>query len=269
MEVKGLDSTSSIKLWGIYSNKYNTLINIPVSIASAMAVAIVPSIVISNTNGRKVEVKNKIQQSIKLNMLIAIPSAVGMGVLASPILQLLFNDNSVLPANLIRIGSIAIIFYALSTISNAVLQGLNKMRIPVIHSAISLGVHIILIILMLYVFNFGVYALVIGNVLFALLVCILNWISVARYLNYKQEIFKTFAVPAACSVFMGILAFLTYYGIYQLVHINFISTFAAILVAIISYFCFLLVLKGVTRDELQEMPLGRTLTRIAVKLHLL
>lgn len=269
MEGKGLSIGERSTLWGIYSNKYNLLINVPVAIASAMAVAIIPSIVASKINGKNVEIKDKVHQAIKLNMIIAIPAAVGMGVLASPILQLLFSDNRELPANLIRIGSIAIVFFALSTITNAVFQGINQMRIPVIHSAISLGVHIVLVFLLLYVFDLSTYALVIGNVTFALLVCILNWISVAKLLNYKQEVIKTFLIPTACSAVMGIMAFFTYEGIYSLIHINSISTLIAIMVATIVYFCLLIVLKGVTEEDLYNMPLGRTLIRIATKLHLL
>lgn len=269
MEEKGLDTEARNTLWGIYANKYNTLINIPVSIASAMAVAIIPSIVASRADGRNLEVNNKIQQAVKLNMIIAIPSAVGMGVLASPILKLLFGDGSAMPANLLRLGSVAIVFFALSTITNAVLQGINRMRVPVIHSAISLVVHIALVFVLLKVFNLGTYGMVIGNVTFALLVCILNWISVGRHLNYKQEVFRTFIIPTSCSVFMGVFAFLTYEGVYLLVHRNSISTLAAILVAVAVYFCSLLLFKGVTRNELSDMPLGRTLVRVANKLHLL
>ena len=266
---KGMSLTARNELWGIYTNKYNTLINIPVSIASAMAVAIIPSIVASKTAGKSLEVSNKIHQAIKLNMIIAIPSAVGMGVLASPILRLLFGDSSTLPANLLMLGSVAIVFFALSTITNAVLQGINKMHIPVINSAISLVVHIALTFILLNYFNLGTYAMVIGNVTFSLMVCVLNWFAVGKYLNYKQEIFSTFIIPTSCSVFMGIFAYFTYKGVYFLIHMNSISTLAAIVVAIIAYLCLLLLFKGVTKEELREMPLGRTFVRFASKLHLL
>ncbi len=266
---KGLEEASRSELWGIYSNKYNLLINVPVSIASAMGVAIIPSLAASKAGGTNYEVKTKVHQAVKFNMIIAIPAAVGMGVLASPILQLLFGDARELPANLLRIGSIAIVSFALSTITNAVLQGINMMRIPVIHSAISLVIHIILLYILLQFFNLSTYALVIGNVTFSLVVCILNWISVGKNLNYKQEVKKTFLIPAVCSVIMGALAFLTYFGLHSLTGRNSISTLVAVFVSIITYGCLLLLFKGLTEEELREMPLGRTLARIAGKMHLI
>jgi stage V sporulation protein B len=266
MADKGLEY---VALWGIYSNKYNLLINVPVSIASAMAVAIIPSLVASKVNGANVEVKNKIHQAIKFNMIIAIPAAVGIGVLASPILRLLFGDGRELPANLVRIGSIAIVFFSLSTITNAVLQGINKMNIPVIHSAISLAIHIILIFLLLKLFNLSTYALVIGNVTFALAVCIMNWISIGKILNYKQEVKKTFLIPTLCSAIMGLVSFFTYKGIYYVLNSNAISAILAILFGMIVYGLTLLLFKGITEEELYDMPKGRIIAGIAHKLHLL
>ncbi len=266
---KGLADTGRSVLWGIYSNKYNILVNVPISIASAMAVAIVPSIVSSREEGLHLLVKEKIHDSIKFNMLIAIPSAFGIGVLASPLLQLLFGDASTLPAAMLSIGSVAIVFYALSTLTNAVLQGINKMHLPVIHSVIALVLHIIVLYILLQFFDLGAYALVVGNVVFALIVSVLNWISVAKLINYKQEIKKTFLIPAGCSAFMAGVAYLVYWLVFNVTKSNALSTLLAVMLAMVVYAVLLLLFKDVTETELIKMPMGRTLARIAVKLHLL
>lgn len=265
---KGVEEGIRTTLWGIYSNKYSLLITVPVAVASSMAAATIPSIVATKTSSSNIELKEKVHQVIKFNMLIAIPAAVGLGVLASPVIRLLFSDASKLPADLMRMGSIAVVFFALSTITNAILQGINNMRKPVIHSAISLGVHIVLLYVMLKFFNLGVYALVIGNVTFALLVCILNWISVGKLLNYKQEVKKTFIIPTVCSLIMGVIAYMVYVLLDKVMPSS-LSTLFAVLVGVVVYGVLLLVFKDVTEAELIEMPFGRTLARIAVKMHLL
>ncbi|MDF2868763.1 MAG: hypothetical protein K0R05_338 [Anaerocolumna sp.] len=269
LDGKGLNEIQRSELWGIYSNKYNMLINVPISIATAMAAAIVPSIVTSREEGANLVVKEKVHDTLKFNMLIAIPSAFGLAALASPILRLLLKDANLLPARMLTIGSIAVVFYAFSTLTNAVLQGINKMRLPVIHSVIALGIHIIVLYILLQFTELGAYALVISNIIFALVVSILNWISVARLLSYKQEIKKTFIIPTGCSVFMAGVAYLVYWLSYNAVKSNTISTLLAIIFAVIVYGVLLLVFKAVTETELVKMPMGRTLARIAVKLHLL
>ncbi len=265
---KGVEEDIRTTLWGIYSNKYSLLITVPVAIASSMAAATIPSIVSTKTSSSNIELKEKVHQVIKFNMLIAIPAAVGLGVLASPVIRLLFSDAAKLPADLMRMGSVAVVFFALSTITNAILQGINNMRKPVIHSAISLGVHIILLYILLKFLNLGVYALVIGNVTFALLVCILNWISVGKLLNYKQEVKKTFIIPTVCSLIMGAIAYLVYSLLNSRLPSS-ISTILAVIAGVLVYGVLLLLFKDVTEAELIDMPFGRTLARIAVKLHLL
>lgn len=273
MKAKGYTVEARSSMVGIYSSKYILLTGVPIAIATAIAASMVPAIVRARVKGAAKEVKGKIHVAIKFNMIIAIPSAVGMTVLAEPILNMLFptnnEDSAELAVKLLTIGSIAIVFYALSTISNAVLQGINRMRIPVIHSAISLGVHIILIYVLLKFTNMGAYALVIGNITFPLLVCILNWLKIGKYLRYKQEVLKSFIIPTICSFIMGLVAIFAYKGIHFVLHSNAISTFLTIGIASAIYFIALILLKGVSREELQNMPKGHLIVKLASKLHLM
>ena len=73
-----------------------------------------PSIVASYTQGDNASVKDKIAQTIKTNMFIAIPSFVGLVTLGKPIIQLLFSRyNSTQGAMMLKIGAIAVVFYTL------------------------------------------------------------------------------------------------------------------------------------------------------------
>ncbi|MBH1941459.1 polysaccharide biosynthesis protein [Mobilitalea sibirica] len=256
-------------LIGIYSNKYRLLTNVPVAIASAIGAAIITSISAAKVRGMDGVIRRKTHAAIKFNMLIAIPSAVGMGVLASPILQLLFKDANQLSANFIRLGSIAIIFFSLSTVSTAILQGVNKLKIPVINSAISLGIHILLVFILLKFTPLSTYALVIGNVTFALVVTILNWISIEKYLNYRQEIIKTFLIPFVSAGLMGIAVYFTYEGLIRWTGNNTLSTLLCIGAAIIIYFALVIFMKGIEEDELTNLPRGEKIIHLLKRLHLL
>lgn len=272
MDAKGMLDNVRRDLLGVYSGQYRLMVNVPVAISSAMASSLIPSLVASKTQGDKKILKEKVACAVKFNMLIGIPCAVGLSVLAKPILSLLFpslKTYSNLAATMLMTGSIAVVFYALSTITSAVLQGINHMRLPVIHSAISLGLHIILVFALLQFTNAGVYALVIGNVTFPLVVCILNWISVGQHLKYKQEIKRTFLLPTACSAIMGIVVFGVYQLIHKVLHSNVLGIIVSMGIGIIVYFIAVLVLKCFKEDELHDMPLGRTIARVAKKIHLM
>ena len=107
------------------------------------------------------------------------------------------------------------------------------------------------------------------KILFALFMCILNGISIRRFLNYRQEMKKTFILPTIASGIMGGAA----YGVYKLVHMtvksNTIGVLLAIVVAVMVYGVLLLKLRCVDETELAGMPGGTKLVRIAQKCHLM
>lgn len=275
------EKTRNIHL-GIYA-KYVLLVNIPVAIATALGNSIVPVIVSEKVKGNVEGMKSKIDVAIRFNMLIAIPATFGFIALAPNIFELLFKGQSTgMSSIMLRIGAFAVAFYALSTISNAILQAMNHMNLPLIHSAISFVIHLGVIVLLLkpglvLKDGLGIYSLAIGNVVFALGVCILNWRSIAKKLQYKQEIRTTFVIPTITSIVMGIVAFSVAfgmkYGMSQVLHssyiVNVIATLVAILVAVTVYAISLVAFKGITKDELMRMPKGNTIYRIFCKLHLM
>ncbi len=266
----GLYSVENIRvLIGIYNNKYRNLTNVPVAIASAIGAAIVTSITAAKVRGMDGLIRNKTHVAIKFNMIIAIPSAVGMAVLAYPILEMLFPGANQLDANYIKLGAIAIVFYSLSTVTTAILQGINKLRIPVINSSISLGFHVALVYFLLKFTSLSGYSLVIGNVTFALVVSILNWISIEKYLEYKQEIMKTFVIPAVSAGIMGIVVYFIHYGLYKWTGSNTISTIIAMLIAVIIYFVLLILMKGATEEELENLPKSEIIIRLLKWAHIL
>ena len=258
---KGLDEAERLSLLGIYGGKYRLLTNVPVAIASSLGASMIPSIVASRVMKRRREVKEKIYMTIKFNMLLAIPCAAGMFALSSPIMRLVFGDGRKMTSDLLMLGSCAVIFFSLSTVTNAVLQGIDQMRKSVTHSAISLAIHVVLVYVMLDRLSWGVYGLVIGNVTFALIVCILNWAAIGRTLRYRQEVKTTFLLPLACSAVMGAAARLVYEGIGCFVPSNTLGVLAAAMAGALLYGWLLVVTGAVNEKELRSMPMGRLLLR--------
>lgn len=271
MTAQGMSMEERTALYGVYSNKYRQLTNLPVALATALGTAIVPTLSVYHSKNDMENVRQKIASSVKLNMLISIPASVGMAVLADPIIQIIYTnrENFELSVNLLRLGSVAVVVFALSTLTNGILQGINQMKLPVIHSGISLGVHIILLVFFLYVLKLDVYGLLIGNVTFALLVCILNWFSVAKYAEYKQEVYRTFILPAIASGIMGAAAFIIYKMIHGILHSITFSFLITVIIAVMIYFILILLFKAITKEEMLELPKGKLLLSICHKFHLM
>lgn len=255
--------------WGIYSGKYHLLFNIPVAVANSLSSSLIPALSRAVAEKDRKQTLNRIASAIRFSMIIAIPSAVGLAVLAAPISNLLFpgRDNT----DLIKMtcyGSSAVVVYSLSTVTNAVLQGINRMKTPIRNAGISLVLHTVILFVMLRYLHMGIYGVLYANILFALFICILNARSIARFKRYRQEVKKTFLTPMVASAVMGAAAFGVYRAAYS-VFGNLISTGISVLVAVAVYFVLLILLKGVDAQELRSMPGGTRLSGLARKLHLM
>ena len=269
--VKGFTEAEAYTQYGLFSGKAKQISNIPIAIASAMSSAMIPGISGSFAQGDIAGTNRRIGTAIKTTMFLSIPSAVGLTVLAKPVTLLLSPQKASVDtvSYLLAAMSISIIFYALSTISNAVLQGIGKVNLPVVNAAVALVIQTVVLVPLLLTTDLGLYTLVIATVLYSFLMCILNGISVKKELKYKQEIIKTFLLPGWAAILMGAAAFGVYHGLYLLIHMNVVCLAAAILVAVPIYFVLTIKMGAVGRKDLLALPKGTLFVRVAEKCRLI
>lgn len=270
MVAKGMSPDIRDGLIGMFSGKYWLIVNIPIALSSALASALIPSIVTSKTRRSRKGVIRKVRTAIQLITLVAFPCAAGVGFLARPIINFLFpssEDPDKLVLMLI-IGCMTIVFYCLSTITNSILQGIDKMRIPVIHSAVSLAINAAILVLLLLIFDIDVFAWIIADMIFALLMCILNARSLRKYLRYRQEVMNTFIKPAFAAIVMGVAVYFIHMFIHSVIGHSWDIIFS-IIIAVIIYVILLLLLRVIDETKLMALPGGRRIVRLFRKLRLL
>lgn len=270
MSLKGMDTDIRDALVGMYSGKYWLIVNIPIALSSALASSLIPSIVTSKAKRNRRAVLNKVNSAISITTLVAFPCAAGIGFLSGPIINLLFptSDDPAKIALMLSVGCLTVVFYCLSTITNSILQGIDRMRIPVIHSAVSLGINAVILTLLLWITDLNVFAWIIADMIFALIMCILNARSLRKYLRYRQEVMNTFVKPILASLIMGVAALIIQkivYGIFK----HSWSVIITIIIAVIIYFMLLLVFKVIDEEKLRAIPGGTRIARMLKRLHLL
>lgn len=249
--------------------KGTKIANIPIATASAMATALIPGISSDFVQGNLDGVKNKIAKSVKVTMLISIPAAVGIGVLAKPVMMVIFHQPQSLEiaSTLLSCMAVTVILYALSTLTQAILQSVGRMKTPIVNASVAVVVHAVVMIMMMVYLDerYCLYYYVFSTVLYAFILCLLNQISVHRFLKYRQEIDKTFLRPFFASIIMGAVAFGVYQGIYYLCRINIISLLVAVAVGCAIYFIMVIRWNAVSEEEMRSMPKGYLLIHIAKK----
>ncbi len=268
-EMQGVEETVYASLLGMFGGQYSTLTNVPISVSSALAASLIPSLVMTATTGTRKQVHSKISLVTRFNMIIAIPCAAGFLILAKPILDLLFytQDNTI-AAYMLQIGSLSVVFYCLSTVTNAVIQGLDDMMTPVKNAAISLVIHIVSLLIMMVVLHWSIYAVVISKIIFAGANCILNANTLRQSVGYVTEKKRTYIIPTLAAAIMAAVTMLVHVALEIFVGSK-LATIVSILVAVAAYGISLLALGGVTEEELLEMPKGASIVRLLKKLHLI
>lgn len=277
MDKLGYLEDSIATCWGVLG-QYQLLFNIPVAVSNALSSSLIPSLTRAVANRNRREKLERIAASIRFSLLIAIPAAVGITVLAKPVCNLLFisEDNTML-IRLSMAGSLAVVFYSLSTVTNAILQGLNHMDVPIRHAVIALVIHVAVLEVFLMVFKMGIYSVVFANIIFALAMCLLNGHAIARFARYKQEYKRTLILPTICAAFMGAAAYGVYRGVYALLPDRLmrgrmgmaIVVFPSVAAAVLVYAVLLVRFRAVEEEELKGMPGGRRLVRLLNRFRLL
>ena len=272
-KLKEMDSVTITSNWGIFSGQALTLSNIPIAFASAMASAIMPSVAQAIASNDLSGARQKIGVAVKTTMVISIPAAVGLCVLAEPLTGLLFSSSTgeslKIAGRLLMALSLSVVFYALSTLNSTVLQGLGKVNAPIKNAAIALAVQTITALGLLFYTDMDIYSIAIANTLYSGMMCLLNQWSVRKAVGYRQEMVKTFLIPALASAFMGAAAWAVYEGMLLLTDSMKISVIPALIVAVAVYFVLLILFRGVDEQELRGFPKGHLLVKIAKKCRLL
>ncbi|MBQ0043161.1 MAG: polysaccharide biosynthesis protein [Lachnospiraceae bacterium] len=269
--VKGISEAEASTMFGIYAGKASIIVNVPIAIAAAMSSVMIPAVSAAYAHKNMEEIKEKISTAIRVTMLVAIPSAVGLFALAKPVTQLLFPQKVSLDAasSLLMGLAITVVFFSISTITNAVLQGMGKVNKPVVNSAISLVIQAVVLTLLLLLTNFNLYALVIASILYSALMVYLNSKAIYKETGYKQEIRKTFVLPFVAAAIMGVVAFFVYFLVNLLVRTNVIAFILAVGVAVMVYFAVLIMIGGATEADLKRFPKGALIIKLAKKVKIL
>ena len=276
---RGMSDAETSTRYGIFSGKAVVISNIPIALSSAMSSAVLPSIAAKIGQGDLEGAKEKTAQAVKTTMFIAIPAAVGIGVLSRPITWLLFRQRSSVDtaAKLLTALAASVVFYCLSTLTNSVLQGIGRVKVPVHNAAAALCLQTVVVGALLTFTGLDLYALVLAMLLYSGSMCVFNQLSIRKYLGYRQEIFRTFCIPLISSGFMGVTAFLTHWALAallggeeypSLLH-NALALFPAVIAGCLVYFVMEIALKGITEEELAALPKGRTLVKLAKRCRLL
>ena len=263
----GMDADAISMMYAEYATYFMSIINIPLTLSSAAPTSMIPEVSALYATGDIRETRKRIDQTVQLSMFISIPCAVGLATLSQPIVSLLFGGTNGVAGRLLMLGSFTILLNGMSNISNGVLQGIGKPKIPMFTAAVALVVDVVAVVLLLMFTDLGIYALLVAMIIYAVVVCVMNDFFMKKYLKYKNPWKTAYVSPLIASVVMCAVAGGVYYGLYFLIHSNVICLGLAVILAAAAYFLVYVIVDKTAADRLSRMPGGSYLVRIADRIH--
>ena len=148
------------------------------------------------------------------------------------------------------------------------MQGLEKMYQPVIHASVALVCHIVVCYVLLHL-NYGIYALLISNTLFSLVMWILNAVAIAKVTGYKKLLGRGAFRILIASLEMGFVTWGVYQALYLITGKSFVCLLVALAVAVVSYLLFLYLANAFREEDYELLPMGMRIRNLGLRLHLI
>ena len=249
-----------------------SVINLPATLTVGIAMSIVPAISAARVKKDQKGVQQLSQLSLKIAMAIGFPCAVGLSVLAGPIIKLLYAsvtpESHAIATRLMHVAAFTVVFISLVQTATGALQGAGKHRLPVYFLLIGGISKVVVNLICIPTGKINILGAVLSNLTCYGIAGILDTVFLLKVTKTRLRIVDTFLKPILASAVMGGAAYGTHLLLSRvplLSHgrMSALATVAAILVAVVVYLVMTLLLAMFTKEELVYIPGGRKLIRFA------
>lgn len=265
----GWDRVMADKLYGLMGGFCDPIINLPNIFIDAICISLMPAVTTAFTLKNKKDLDDNIKTGLKTMMIITYPCAIGLIVLAKPILTMLYYkkyDEAVMAVPALQILAVSIITLAIMRTFSTSLQGIGRMMLPVWNLLIGAGVKAVVSYILLGIPAININGAAFGSVLAYVTAGILNYRALKKYADVSLDVKSIFIRPLIAALIMGAAAIVSYKLLFMITSSNSISTLIAILIAAAVYFVTAFLTGAVTKDEIELIPKGELIYRLAVRL---
>lgn len=197
--------------FGILNFNTQKLVIIPMSLATAFAMTIVPSVTKAYIERNNSLFTNQLNQAFQVLLFLTLPAAIGMSLLAKPIYTVFYQYDQ-LGVEVLQTYAPTAILFAFFSVTAAVLQGINQQKYTVLSLLVGFLVKLALNIPLIRMFETegAIYATSLGY----LAATLINFYVIYYFTGYSYKVvMKRTMLMAIFTGVMGIIVVLTEYGL--------------------------------------------------------
>lgn len=268
----GYSVKEATDLYGQLSGTAQTFINFPQVFSIAIAMSLVPSISEAFTKVDKDSLNQTASLGIRTSLIIGLPSAFGLYILSEPIIALFYPalgpDKHVSVGYLLAILAVSVVFLTLVQSLTAILQAVEKQKIPVKNLAIGAVVKIVLTYILVGMPELNVKGAALSTIAAYLTAAVLNYFDLKKYTDIDISITKVAFRPFIASAIMGAIVYAVYYFGYGIFGMK-LAALISIVVGITVYAISLPLTGTISRQDMDLLPKGDKLYSIMKKIKLM
>lgn len=247
----GFTSTQATVLYAQLTGKASVIINIPLTLSMAICTSLIPIIAENFILKKQKELKNKIDSSLKMATVIAIPCTFGLFFLAEPVMKFIFPGKFE-GIEILKYLSLTIPFIIITQTTTAILQGTGNYIKPVINLLIGCIIKIVLTCVLVPMEAFNIYGAVIASFGAYIAVSILNVLTMKFTLRVRFSLYEIIMKPAYASVIMMLFVLISYNTIYKNTTSNGISCLISIFLGMIIYIILIIIFRVFNIEEIKS-----------------
>ncbi len=273
-EVKGLKDYSAgehyqlmaSSLNGIYNFGY-TIFNMPCAFIIPINTSVLPAITACLTLGDHKGLRATEESAARITGLLAAPCAVGLFVLAAPVMGLLggyAGEKLALAGDIMAVLGISVFFYSTVMFTNVLLQSHGKSHIPVINTLICGAVKLVAVFILTGNPALGILGVPLCALGCYVAISVLNLISIRRCVPQKPALLKNLLRALIPAGVMGIVVWLCRWALTGLAGItsDLLICGISILVGAMVYVVGVVITKTITREDCLLLPKGEKLANL-------
>lgn len=262
----GQTEEAARSLYGLLSGSAISIINVPTVLATAVCIGVVPIISAARVEGRTEDMHETGRMGLRLGSLIGFPCAIGMSMLATPIINLLFHlpaEEIAITGEILSLSALTIIFFTHVQTTTGILQGAGMQKIPMYSLVLGVAVKIALNYILIAIPSIYVFGAPIASLACYIISMAVNMAWIVRKVGMKMDWGGIVFRPGAATVGMAVVVLIAM----QVLDMNSrLNTLLAVAAGIVVYVALVFVFGALRREDMAQIPGGAKLEKLMIKI---
>lgn len=258
-------------LYGVYGEVLDFKNLVP-TITMTLGISAIPIISAAWAKRETGVIKTTVESAIRVTMLISLPIGFGMAAVSYNILNTFYSDSSAtIGAPMLAIYGVTVFLFSISSPMTNILQALGRTDIPLKSLCIGAVVKIIFNYILIGNPKVNIVGAPIGSVACYVFVVAINLYSIIKITDVKINFRSVFFKPFICSAISAAVALVTIKVFGRIlgglgnpdsvINGGTIALAIAVIAAGIAYVIPLLLIKGLSKDDLEMIPKGEKIAK--------